>query len=169
MLLQIKKLTEQNELKLVSFLIVENDNLHNVKDVFSKLGNAFIDISTEKDSVEQWSGLKKHDNASMICFNTAHSIFGEMELIFKNKQLVQSGLMIFYENEQKEFLGQLFNTIRGIIGLNFHTINESDCMVSFSNNKINGYLSIVNMALSFRLSDLKYCEDEYGPNISVQL
>jgi hypothetical protein len=105
----------------------------------------------------------------MFCFNTARSIFGEMELIFKNNKLVQSGIMIFYENKQEEFLGQLFNTIRGVIGLNFHIISESDYMVSFSNNKINGYLSTVNMALSFRLGDLKYCEDEYGPNISVKL
>lgn len=169
LLLQVKKLAKHNELKVVSFLIVENESLNNVKDVFSKLGNAFIDISNEEDSVEQWRSLKKYDNASMICFNTEHSIFGEMELIFKNNKLVQSGAMTFYENEQKEFLDQLFNAIRGIIGLNFHIINQSDHMVFFSNNKINGYLSSANMTLSFRLADLKYCEGEYGSNISVKV
>lgn len=164
LLLQIKKLTKHNELKLVSFLIVEHNNLHSISDVFNKLGDAFIDVSTEEESIEQWRALKEHDSASMICFSTAHSVFGEMEFIFKKSKLVQSGVMIFYENKQKEFLSQLFNVIKGMIGINFHVIDQSDCMISFSNNEINGYLSIVNMALSFRLADLKYCEDEYGPN-----
>ncbi len=74
MLLQVKKLAKNNELKLASFLIVEHSNLQGLGDVFDKLGNAFINVSTEEESIDKWRALKKYDSASMLCFGTAHSI-----------------------------------------------------------------------------------------------
>jgi hypothetical protein len=169
LLSKIKILEPQNELKLISFLITEFKKLNNLSDIFLKLGKSFVDISSEKESVTQWEGLRNYDSASMVAFNTKHSIYGELEFIFKNNKLVQSGILIFYENEHNKFLCELFDVIKRIIELNFYVIEQSQNIVSFSDNEINGYLNLINNSLSFRMADLKYCETEYGPSTQIKI
>ena len=103
--METTQLASQNPLSLVSFLLVEFQKLERIEQVYEKLGETgFLDISSDQDSVEQWTmlGLSEHDNPYLLKLCSGHCT-GEMELIFSDDRLVQAGLRLSGDSSQTSF------------------------------------------------------------------
>ncbi len=162
--LEIERLNPQNPLKLIGFLLTRFQDLESIDQVYAELGTVnFIDVSSEEDAVQEWKaiGLTQDDKAYMLSFNSKNC-HGEMEYIFRNNRLVQSGIQLFPHDPQDSFLKELFEVEKSVLGLNFRIFEVDPAHIMFSNNAVNGYLHFI-AGLVFRIADLKWCESVYGP------
>lgn len=170
--MRTEELPKQNPLNLICFIIVEFQNIKRPADIHEKFpeGN-FFDISSDLDVIQQWKGLglTDQDKSRMLKFNIGDSS-GEMELIFRDDRLVQSGIQLFCDSSNIFPIHKLYEAVKEIIGLNYFVEEVSSSHIMFSNNIINGYLHTPSeSSLAFRVAELKWCESVYGPNCSIPL
>ena len=76
----LKKISALSELKVFSFLDVDFHNIINIDNFYCKMGNSFIDISSEPESLKQWEQVKltKIKNKHMLAFKTINSYYCEL-------------------------------------------------------------------------------------------
>ena len=159
-------LASQNPLSIVSFLLVEFQNLKQIDQLYAHFGAAgFVDVTSDATAAGEWATLEltASEFPYLLAFN-ALGCNGELELIFSDGRLVQGGFLLVGEPADTPSLQRLFDAVRAILHLRFHIANVSPTHLMFSNNIVNGYLRTPDAGrLAFRVAELRWCETMYGP------
>ena len=102
------------------------------------MGNSFIDISSEPESLKQWEqvNLSNLKNKYMLAFRTDNSDYCELELIFNNSKLQQTGSLFVYNSDKIKYCYNLYSTEKKLIQRKYHVIEYSEYWIGYSDNII---------------------------------
>ena len=163
-----------NPVNLISFLLLESDQLTGIDDVYSKLGAGFEDISSDEDVQEEWSelGLTSSETPYLLRFSTG-TCTGEMELVFSRNRLVQAGVQVFGDSSRAGPVRGTFKLAGAFIGSRFSVMEVAPLHLMFNDRRYNGYLRTLDVpggsSTTFRMAELSWCERVYGPNSEFSL
>jgi hypothetical protein len=161
-----------NPLSIASFLLVEFANLRDLEKLFAHFGaSSFVDVTPEATAAGEWNklDLTPREVPHLLAF-VANGCNGEVEFIFSAGRLVQGGILLVGELDDAPFMRRVFEGLVTILDSRFVVTNVSQAHMMFSDNVLNGYLRQPDSTrLAFRVAELKWCEEMYGPSVKTPL